>query len=71
MTKPLTRPVSVNLPDDLTARIDRAASEYMQTRSSLVRLILTGWLTNFEHAGAREALAALPEPTPEAPSNAH
>ena len=70
MTKPLTKPVSLSLPDDLTARIDRAASEFLQTRSSLVRLILTGWLANFEHASARETLAALPDPTTEA-TNAH
>ena len=63
MTKPLTRPVSVNLPDDLTERIDRAASEFMQTRSSLVRLILSSWLANVEHGAARETLAEIQQET--------
>lgn len=49
------------LPDDLTERVDRAAAEFMQTRSSLVRMILSGWLVNFEHAGARDALAHIEE----------
>lgn len=64
MNKQTNRPVSVNLPDDLTARIDRAAGEFLQTRSSLVRMILTGWLISFEHAAARGALHHLEE-TPE------
>jgi hypothetical protein len=64
--KPLTRPVCVNLPDDITAGVDHAAAQFLQTRSSLVRMILAGWLANFDHPAAREALATLPTPTEEA-----
>lgn len=62
---PLTEPVSLRLPRELTQRIDRAAGEFLQTRSSLVRMILAGWLQNLDHPAAREALATLPTPTEE------
>ncbi len=57
--KPLTRPYGLSLPDEQVARLDRAAAEFMQTRSSLVRLILEGWLRNFEHPSASEALKTI------------
>lgn len=58
--KPLTRPVSLSLPDEITERVDRAAAQFLQTRSSLVRMILAGWLANLDHPSARETLARLP-----------
>lgn len=65
-TKPLTEPVSLRLSPDLTSKLDRAAEQFMQTRSSLVRMILSGWLQHVDHPAAREALAALPTSTEEA-----
>lgn len=59
MTEKLTSPVSLNLPGDQVARLDRAAAEFMQTRSSLARMIFEGWLRNFEHPSAREALRTI------------
>jgi predicted transcriptional regulator len=57
MTKPpLTEPVSLRLPPDLTARLDRAAQDFLLTRSSIIRMVLAGWVENLDHPSARAAL---------------
>jgi metal-responsive CopG/Arc/MetJ family transcriptional regulator len=54
------RNVTLSLPDQTVDRLDRAAEQFLRSRSNLVRAVLEGWLANPETAPlARETLKGL------------